>query len=263
MSFTHPQNPTDESVIEKTVLDAIASKPCQDFAATVLGAQKRKGLGTLTDVAKAFFALSGPCFTRNRPSGSTLGVSNPIGRISRGTAQIYSLGNDATLTANQQMLDDADNAISELFHLAAEGSSYTDEDLANAVHNSSYAADAYAPMSNGKPLIDPRSNIFDPTYIPSTAYDVAKLSQACEDQETRCQFTLEDQNVMIVFSGSKIGALECERVPKRTVLAIIVKFSRPKTCERSEFATNRSRYSIRHHRLNEVTRHTIMSKTVS
>jgi hypothetical protein len=60
---------------------------------------------------------------------------------------------------------------------------------------------------------------------------VAKLSQACEQAETRCQFTLEDQDVMIVFSGSKIGALECERVPKRTVLAIIVKFSRPKNLQ--------------------------------
>ena len=66
------------------------------------------------------------------------------------------------------------------------------------------------------------------TPLRSTAYDVAKLSQACEDQETRCQFTLEDENVMIVFSGSKIGALECERVPKRTVLAIIVKSNHPK-----------------------------------
>ena len=73
---------------------------------------------------------------------------------------------DPTLTANQQILDDADNAIAELFHLAAQGSYYSDEELANAVHNSAYAADAYALMSNGKPLIDPRSNIFDPGYLP-------------------------------------------------------------------------------------------------
>jgi hypothetical protein len=33
---------------------------------------------------------------------------------------------------------------------------------------------------------------------------------------------------MVVFSGSKIGALECERIPIRTVLAVIVKFNRPK-----------------------------------
>ena len=33
---------------------------------------------------------------------------------------------------------------------------------------------------------------------------------------------------MIIFSGSKIGDLECERVPKGTVLAVIIKFSRPK-----------------------------------
>jgi len=95
-----------------------------------------------------------------------MGVSNPVGRISRGTAQIYSLGNDSTLSRNEQMLNDADNAISELFHLAAEGNYYSDEELARAIHNSPYAADAYALMSSGKPLIDPRSNIFDPSYIP-------------------------------------------------------------------------------------------------
>ena len=66
------------------------------------------------------------------------------------------------------------------------------------------------------------------TPLRSNAQDVAKLWQACEQAETRCQFRLADQEVMIVFSGSKIGALECERVPKRTVLAVIVKFSRPK-----------------------------------
>ena len=64
-----------------------------------------------------------------------MGVSNPVGRISRGTAQIYSLGNDSTLSRNEQMLNDADNAISELFHLAAEGNYYSDEELARAIHN--------------------------------------------------------------------------------------------------------------------------------
>lgn len=66
------------------------------------------------------------------------------------------------------------------------------------------------------------------TPLRSTAQDVATLSQGCEETETRCQFTLEDQEVMIVFSGSKIGALECKQVPKRTVLAVILRFSRPR-----------------------------------
>src|SRR5882757_1558522 len=65
------------------------------------------------------------------------------------------------------------------------------------------------------------------TPLRSTAQDVAVLSQACAEVESRCQFELEDQEVMIVFSGSKIGALECERVPKRTVLAVIVRFNHP------------------------------------
>lgn len=160
------QNRLDEPAIESTVLDALATKACKDFANTVLSAQKRKGLGTLNDVAKSFFALGGPHFTRTRPPGSTLGISNPIGRISKGDAQIYSLGNDATLTPKEQMLNDSDHAISELFHLAARGDYYSDEDLARAVSTSSYAADAYSLMGNGQPLIDPRSNIFDPRYIP-------------------------------------------------------------------------------------------------
>lgn len=66
------------------------------------------------------------------------------------------------------------------------------------------------------------------TPLRSTAEDVLKLSQSCKETQTRCQFKLEDQEVMIVFSGSKIGFLECERVPKRTVLAVIIKFSRPR-----------------------------------
>ena len=63
----------------------------------------------------------------------------------------------------------------------------------------------------------------------STSQDVGRLFKSCEEMETRCQFTLEDQEVMIVFSGSKIGALECRLVPKRTVLAVIIKFSRPRS----------------------------------
>jgi hypothetical protein len=46
------------------------------------------------------------------------------------------------------------------------GEHYSDEELARAVKNSSYAADAYSLMKSGKPLIDPRSNIFDKRYIP-------------------------------------------------------------------------------------------------
>lgn len=157
----------DEQGIQRLVLEALAAPGCADFAKTVLEAQQRQGLGTISDVAKAFFALSGPHFTRRQPLNSTFGIANPIGRISTGTAQIYSLGNDASLTANEQMLTDADNAIGELFHLAAEGSHYSDKALATAVSRSNYASDAYKPMSNRKPLIDPRSNIFDKNYIPN------------------------------------------------------------------------------------------------
>ena len=99
------------------------------------------------------------------------------------------------------------------------------------------------------------------TPLRSTAQDVAKVSHGCQETETRCQFTSEDEEVMIVFSGSKIGDLECERVPNGTVLAVIVKFSRTKACKTSKSRTNVSGCSIHHRRLSEVTRHTIMSKT--
>ena len=81
------------------------------------------------------------------------------------------------------------------------------------------------------------------TPLRSTAQDVAKLSQQCEQAETRCQFTLEDQEAMIIFSGSKIkiGSLECERVPKRTVLAVIIRFGRPKKLQEFKIKNKRSR----------------------
>jgi hypothetical protein len=80
------------------------------------------------------------------------------------------------------------------------------------------------------------------TPLRSNARDVAKLWRECEKAETRCQFTFEDQEVMIVFSGSKIGALECERVPNRTVLAVIVKFSRPKKLQ--EFQSKNKTFEV-------------------
>lgn len=160
-----PQNPPDESGIEKAVRDALATKACQDFAAAILGAQKRKGFRTLNAVASQFFALSGPHFTRTPPPNSTMKIGNPIGRIARGTAQIYSRG-DGNVSTAEQMLTDADTAIAELFHLAAKGEYYTDKELAEAVHNSSYGADADSKTKGGLPFIDPRSNPFDPRYIP-------------------------------------------------------------------------------------------------
>ena len=78
------------------------------------------------------------------------------------------------------------------------------------------------------------------TPLRSTADDAAKLSSSCKETETRCQFNLDDNEVMIIFSGSKIGVMECERVPERTVLAIIIKFSHPKNLP--EFKLKNKRY---------------------
>ena len=47
--------------------------------------------------------------------------------------------------------------IGELFHLAAKGAHYTDQEVATAVANSPYAADAESKVSTtDMPLIDPR-----------------------------------------------------------------------------------------------------------
>jgi hypothetical protein len=82
----------------------------------------------------------------------------------------------------------------------------------------------------------------DITPLRSTAKDLAKLSPACEEAETGCQFALADQEVLVVFSGSRIGALECERVPKHTVLAVFVKFNRPKKLQ--DFQLRGKRFSV-------------------
>ena len=80
------------------------------------------------------------------------------------------------------------------------------------------------------------------TPLRSTTQDVAKLSEQCREAETRCQFTTDDQQVMVIFSGSKIGAMECERVPTGTVLAIIIKFSAPRKL--SEFRPKNQRFKV-------------------
>ena len=65
------------------------------------------------------------------------------------------------------------------------------------------------------------------TPLQSTAKDAVKQWPECKETETRCQFTVEDQQVMIIFSGSKIGDGECPQVPKGTVLAVEIAFTRP------------------------------------
>lgn len=80
------------------------------------------------------------------------------------------------------------------------------------------------------------------TPLRSSADDVTKMWESCKETETRCQFTLEDQEVTIVFSGSKIGFLECERVPKGTVLAVIIKFSRPRRLR--DFQLKNKRFNV-------------------
>ena len=43
---------------------------------------------------------------------------------------------------------------------------------------------------------------------------------------------MDDAEVMVIFSGSKVGDGECPQVPKGTVLAIKVKFTRPESLKK-------------------------------
>ena len=80
------------------------------------------------------------------------------------------------------------------------------------------------------------------TPLRSTVEHVTKLSDSCKETDTRCQFTLGDQEVMIIFSGSKIGFLECARVPKGTVLAVIVRFARPRRLQ--DFLLKQKKFKV-------------------
>ena len=78
------------------------------------------------------------------------------------------------------------------------------------------------------------------TPMHSTRRDVAKIWKECEKAVTRCQFMVEGQEVMVIFSGSDIGLLDCEEVPKQTVLAITIRFKAPKKLH--EFKVENSRF---------------------
>lgn len=161
-----PQVPFNETEIEKGVMAAIGTEACKRFAKTILDAlaKKRKGWGSLEDVAKKFFAQPGPHFTRNRPTGSQ-GTANPIGRIASRTGGIYVHGSSSE-TPSAQLSADIGGTISELFHLAAKDKLYTDKELAETVNNSDYWVDAYSKIPNtDTPLIDPRANPFDLSYV--------------------------------------------------------------------------------------------------
>ena len=80
------------------------------------------------------------------------------------------------------------------------------------------------------------------TPLGSNSRDVVAQFVACDKTEIRCQFTVDNDEVMIIFSGSRIGVLECPRVPKQTVLAITVKFSRPRRLQ--EIKPKNKRFTV-------------------
>jgi YD repeat-containing protein len=150
----NPQNPGLDPSVSALVSTALASSDCIEFAQTVLNGVSNKknpvfaASGSLIDVFNAFLAQGAnhPLITRNKPSNSW-GYGNPVGKIKHGDAAIFSPNGGTTGS-------EADTVISELFHLAGSNKYYTDEQLAKAVHNSSYASDAAA-------VIAPEANIFD------------------------------------------------------------------------------------------------------
>jgi hypothetical protein len=62
----------------------------------------------------------------------------------------------------------------------------------------------------------------------SSRADIVRLFNVCGDNKKRCFFSLEDQNVQIVFSGWQGVFGGCPRsVPKDTVLLVRVRFNKP------------------------------------
>jgi hypothetical protein len=68
------------------------------------------------------------------------------------------------------------------------------------------------------------------TPLRSTRQDTARFSKECAAQN-RCQFNLDDSEVMIVFYDRSLAFTECPKVPEGTVLAIIVKFNQARKLE--------------------------------
>ena len=63
----------------------------------------------------------------------------------------------------------------------------------------------------------------------SSRADIVRLFNACGDNKKRCFFSLEDQNVQIVFSGWQGLFGGCpSSVPKDTVLLVRVRFNKPR-----------------------------------
>lgn len=68
----------------------------------------------------------------------------------------------------------------------------------------------------------------DLTPAQSTRVDAGRFAKQCATANVRCQFTLEDSDVMIIFSGGNLGiAADCPNMPAGTVLAVIIKLKRP------------------------------------
>jgi len=147
------------SGIIQRVSGVLAQQDCAEFAQTVLNAissRRNPALGSLAGVFKAFVAQGDDhdLFSRKAPPGSW-GYASPTGSIAGGDAAIYA--QDLKTTPEVQLGYDADSTIAELFHLAGRNKSYTDEQLAKAVHASNYATEADS-------VIDPTTNIFDNRY---------------------------------------------------------------------------------------------------
>lgn len=154
MAAGEPQNTPDVPGITNLVNQELAKSDCIKFAEAILNQLSGGKGGSLADTFKAFLnqPKSHALFTRTAPAGSW-GESSPIGNIKNSTAAIFLRAGD------NQTLRDAANTISELFHLSRKDGLYTDKALANALHRTSYAADANS-------LIGPRANIFHPDYVP-------------------------------------------------------------------------------------------------
>ena len=128
--------------------EGLAKPDCEKFASTILNQLKGGSLGATLE---SFLNPKKPhdLFTHVRPSTSR-GAGTTIGRLKDRSAQIY-------LPTSNNLTQDADGVIAELFHLA--GDSYTEKQLADALRKTDYAKEEALAFPDGT------ANIYDKSFI--------------------------------------------------------------------------------------------------
>jgi hypothetical protein len=178
--ITTPQNPAPFDIpgIRQGLKDALKKWDCRELIQDLLDAAKTKKnpLAKSGDIMSLFESIvngSGG-FTRTAPPGSA-GYGNPLGRIAKGDAGIFSRG-DARHSASLQLIFDTQTVLHELLHLAGSKRYYTDQQFAEAVQ-SNPANQSRSPYPPDTPAL--QSELKDPGAIGWGAYWDDVLKQKC------------------------------------------------------------------------------------